>query len=608
MLRIGGLVAIALSVSPLLLASDADTQEIKEMLSELSDQLDDVSTELADEYLEILDRLNGTIEDYTEYFEEFDDNLLLENNLSFRVFLRKMRTDTYLYNPKELQDDIHTYVSRIGLITGDHIHISDCRESCQTLTNLRRELSILAEYVDDYLSTQTRERLRQKEMFVYLQMALMQMIDVEDAPDISVLAPLSNSGERSIIIEIMHGSSPSLPSPPDIPAIAGIEAPKVPSAVSFNDRAFFDSLNVNDQIKHIRITNPVGDLRITGWNKQMISASLQIEVASLSRLQVIDFLDNTTLKIDTLGGDYIVLANFPVLDNMKTRLTKSSLVIRVPNNKTISASSSFGQISIADLQADVTVKGHHSEINIDNIVGATQATNSSGEIRLTNITGAIFTECSYGAIEITSCVGTIQSEHTYSDLSIFDCAGSANLSGSGNVFIQGFFGLIDISNSYGPVEIRDVEGSLVATNAYDILIVRNISGSATLENSYARISAYKIGGPLNVTNSNGTILAEGMEGPMTIENEAGDIRIVLDHSLGGNSTIVNSNGTIDVAFLRRGDFVLNASTFRGRINSHLALHIEKDGDTKSTAVTFGRGLDSVLLLGNNTVINISEVN
>ena len=70
----------------------------------------------------------------------------------------------------------------------------------------------------------------------------------------------------------------------------------------------------------------------------------------------------------------------------------------------------------------------------------------------------------------------------------------------------------------------------------------------------------------------------------------------------------NSNGTIDVALLRRGDFVLNASTFRGRINSHLALHIEKDGDTKSTAVTFGRGLDSVLLLGNNTIINISEVN
>ena len=229
-------------------------------------------------------------------------------------------------------------------------------------------------------------------------------------------------------------------------------------------------------------------------------------------------------------------------------------------------------------------------------------------IGLTDINGAIFTECSYGEIELTSCQGMIQSEHTYSDLRVNDCSGSTALRGSGNLFIQGFVGFVDISNSYGRVEIRDVDGNLEVTNAYNALIVRNINGSAVLENSYAKITAYNIGGQLSVSNSNGAILAEGMKGPMNIENEAGDIRIVLDRSLGGNSTIVNSYGAIDVAFLRRGNFVLSASTVHGQINSHLPLYIEKVGDINSTAITFGRGLDSILLVGNNTVINISEVN
>ena len=118
------------------------------MLSELSDQLDDVSTELADEYLDILDKLDGTIEDYTEYFEELDDNSLLEKNLSFRIFLRKLRTDTYLNDPRELQDDLRTYVSRLGRLTGDHVHNSDCRESCRltgsTVCQRKRNGNMLA--------------------------------------------------------------------------------------------------------------------------------------------------------------------------------------------------------------------------------------------------------------------------------------------------------------------------------------------------------------------------------------------------------------------------------------------------------------------------------
>jgi DUF4097 and DUF4098 domain-containing protein YvlB len=207
---------------------------------------------------------------------------------------------------------------------------------------------------------------------------------------------------------------------------------------------------------------------------------------------------------------------------------------------------------------------------------------------------------------MSECDGDIEVENAYSDISLSYCTGDAVVKNSGKVNISDHEGEIQITNIYGAVEIMDVSGDLQAVNAYQPLLISRIDGSAKLENAYAKINVEEVQGELLVHNSFGPIWGEDLKGPLKVKADNGNVRLILGDRLAGSSTITASYGTVDVTLDESSNIFLYARTVNGKIRSLLPLQMSDEGLTRIGQYKFGRGKDSLSILGDNVAIIIGN--
>jgi len=123
---------------------------------------------------------------------------------------------------------------------------------------------------------------------------------------------------------------------------------------------------------------------------------------------------------------------------------------------------------------------------------------------------------------------------------------------------------------------------------------------------YSKISADGVDGSFDASNIYGLIQGENLSGPLDIKVENGNVLLILDQELNGNSTVSASFGTVDLAMAEESNILLVAKTVNGKIQSLLPLKISGDSMMKSAEYRFGRGRDSLAVTGNDIAIIISD--
>ena len=90
------------------------------------------------------------------------------------------------------------------------------------------------------------------------------------------------------------------------------------------------------------------------------------------------------------------------------------------------------------------------------------------------------------------------------------------------------------------------------------------SAAAVLRTGNGRIRVRDVAGPLVVTTSNASVRATGTRGAVSIETSNGAIRLVPD-SVGGDVTLVTSNGSVETELPASASAALRAQTSNGAI-------------------------------------------
>lgn len=104
---------------------------------------------------------------------------------------------------------------------------------------------------------------------------------------------------------------------------------------------------------------------------------------------------------------------------------------------------------------------------------------------------------------------------------------------------------VDVTNAYGSITVSDVKGPANITNSMGPLEVDGITGPMKLQNAYAPISATGCSGDLTVENSYAPVEISGCKGKVTIRNSG---NVQLDTHV-GNVDINNSFGQVEVSNL-----------------------------------------------------------
>lgn len=606
------------------LPDDEESQEeLRLNLEELSLNLEGLSRNLsmlcqdvAEEYLDILENLLDVLEDYSDYMEELDEESSSHQVAFLETLQRNLRKGSYNDNPEKLLDDIYEAVDEIKEIERQHrVKFNTNNPRCCRLSrSLRKELVIIAELVEDYTDQQAVAVLGRDDIKKFMKAALEYLgemekleavaeLEGEEAREIiRVLEAFGLVGENRVAVNLypMPGM-PDMPDLPDPPIV--IYHPKKHGKVGARHQSH-GTVRVSHESWPIVVENRSGDIVITGSDSDLITATLDLEVAASSHAKEKAYLDKAVLAVGEERNRYYVSVDLPRLSDHRTDLVTSILTVVVPDTYQIECNNAFGRVIVSGLRAGVVVDGENSKVKLSHITGDVDVDNSMGSITLEEINGRIRVETSYAPIDLTECHGAIEVENEYSSVTVLRTEGRLEIMNSGQIEISTHTGDLLVENMYGTIEVEDVDGNVVIKNGYQPIIISDISGSAELENEYSEISAEDIGGSLYATTSHGPIYAESLEGPIDLNSYYGNISVVLNSNFRGGSTITNTGGTVKVAFFDQPDLVLSIHTIGGTISSSLPISVRTTGNSKSAELILGEGGERLDLSGSNTAIII----
>jgi hypothetical protein len=468
--------------------------------------------------------------------------------------------------------------------------------------NLRREMVILVDLVEDYNDQHVETVLNRDEIRKYMAEALRAYGEaLAESLDPQPEVELEGRGPYVII-----PPTPRAPEPPAVVVFPEWSRYKKGSRGEVGlIRRFEDSLKVSS-VRPVKILNPAGGVQVLGWNEDFVAATLGIEISADTRLKEKEFARNTRLEMSSDGNAYRVEARFPKLSDPETKILRCLLLVNVPDNLHVESDNSFGDVLASDLTDGIVVTTRHSSVTLENIAGPVVVNDVMGEISISDIRGAVTAKTSYSPISLVGCDGAIEIENAYAAVTLTDTRGTAGIKNSGQITIRDHQGKLTINNTYGLVHVVDVEGDVFVSNAYQPIEIASIDGSVELDNLFSQIKISDVSKSVTASNSHGIIQVEDLEGPVTLNNKNGNITLILDSRFRGLSTVTTSHGNINVFVHDELDLRIQASVTDGRISSPLQYRVDTKGNATNAEWILGNGGDTIKIVGTSSDLVVRD--
>jgi len=128
---------------------------------------------------------------------------------------------------------------------------------------------------------------------------------------------------------------------------------------------------------------------------------------------------------------------------------------------------------------------------------------------------------------------------------------------------------LDIADSSGDMDLKNIEGSVVIEDSSGDITVRNVRGNVDIDDSSGDIVMEAVGGSVVIDDGSGTIDLRDLGGRVNVDDSSGDITIL---KVVGDVTVSDSSGDIridgvekDVIIKSDGSGDVDITNVKGRI-------------------------------------------
>ncbi len=171
-----------------------------------------------------------------------------------------------------------------------------------------------------------------------------------------------------------------------------------------------------------------------------------------------------------------------------------------------SSDNSYEEVEVMDIAADCSIRSRHAGVTASRVQGRLRVDHSYGPVRLEDAAGDVTVNASHSRVTGLRLRGTVKVESSYTPVSLTDVGPALIKNRHSNVSLEGVRGDVDISNTYGRTEIRDVTGKVSIlgrnmavrgegltsseiniTTSYSGIDLRNFSGRTTISQKHAAV-------------------------------------------------------------------------------------------------------------------------
>jgi DUF4097 and DUF4098 domain-containing protein YvlB len=348
-----------------------------------------------------------------------------------------------------------------------------------------------------------------------------------------------------------------------------------------------------------------------GWEKATRTWTSQTPKASLTALSVRTRSGGITVTGADVG-DFDVTAEITAHASTEQRAQELAQQVEIsctPNGDTLEVEAEYPKPSfnegisvsytiIAPRQTSVKCNSSYGKVSLADLEGTVAGRTSSGSAEARNIHGSVDLESSYGAVACSDANGPSIVLRTSSG-----SVHAANISGSlratssyGSVTCAGFLnGDAVLKSSSGRVKISDAAfGTCEAQSSYGSVSAERVSGSALkLHSSSGSISAVEAkADQMNLSTSYGGVTAHDVAtARLTAQSSAGSVNVALapDSPPSLSVDVTSSYGSVSLAVPPGFAGQVDLSTDYGSIHTDLPVTISGEVSKKHVTGAIGSG-------------------
>ena len=196
-------------------------------------------------------------------------------------------------------------------------------------------------------------------------------------------------------------------------------------------------------------------------------------------------------------------------------------------------------------------------LNINNSFGDLDVEGLSGRFRITN---------GFGKLKARKLDGPVSLKNKFSPIHADSISGDA-----------------EITVEHGELIINNIDGNLISGGSFGAVKITAVKGDVTVRSQHGSQSLRNIGGKATVTNTHGSVSIDGVGGTTNVHN--GHCKVIV-YNIDSKATITNSFSEVDVRNVKGDVFVKNqhgrvkASDISGQAEIHTSfssMNIENVG-------------------------------
>ncbi|MCM2272232.1 MAG: hypothetical protein NDJ18_06745, partial [candidate division Zixibacteria bacterium] len=459
--------------------------------------LDRESKEVADEYADVLFELQSLVRDYHEYLSESDSRTIAKYLVKLELFSTNLDRRVYVADRKRLSEDLAAHIDELRVIQ-EYIEDSDeifPKRILKLVASFRRDLANIDELLEsDVLQRLSQARALEDAIEAYVDALLADMQIEQHAGHTIITIPkldekklkemelqaekmardAEKMAERSARVKTKV-VAPKAPKPGDPPIVIDLDRDGDIRLLSLSgtSKALEDTLTVTNPKRPIEITNSLGEVHVSGTQSRQIVARLRVEISADTRSREKQLLSDIQLELKATPTGYTVESATPMNNNPGTdsRVVSAELEVLVPATNPVTLNSSFGDITVSELNAGIRIVSTYAQVVVEKVRGGVDISNTMGQVEIDWCSGPIKIKNAYSDITLNECNGTYDLENAYSQIMVEGCEGSGEIQNSGVVQVTNHTGNLKINNSFGPINVEGMSGDLTANNQFSPLSV-----------------------------------------------------------------------------------------------------------------------------------------
>jgi DUF4097 and DUF4098 domain-containing protein YvlB len=165
-----------------------------------------------------------------------------------------------------------------------------------------------------------------------------------------------------------------------------------------------------------------------------------------------------------------------------------------------SVQNSYENVDVAGVVSDCSIRSQHAELILRQAQGQVQVDHSYGSIRLEDVSGDVTVTAPHSDVTGFRLAGTVKVESTY-ELILLTEAGATQVDGHhSDLKLESIRGDLDITDTYGTVELLDIKGKLVVNGRNLAVVGRRLEGpEISVSSSYQDVLLADFTGKTTVT-------------------------------------------------------------------------------------------------------------